>query len=384
MSMLERAIPRVSWFELLYDVVIVASLTVATGSLVANPTWGQTGWVFETLLLLMALWLVTTLINNVSDRQAPWARGLILVQMMAVVVAALSLGNENGFPDWVGALALSGAFATVAVLYGLSARSTRAERPEIIAIAVSAAIAAFLMALGAILPTPDEGGPAWLLGALLLLSLIVMLAPLMTTLLARWLPSVLDREHLVERMGALVIIVLGETILGMVAKLEGKGYVPQWPYFILAFLTVYAIWRIYFTTIEPMGLPASAGRLRAWFLAHAVMLFGAVGSAAGLASITVMTSEKMKALTVDPWTPLSYIAIVLGFALLTWIVGARGVYVVVHLVAAVLLVPMYYVALAVAVGGAQVEFGLAAVVVIVDAFVIGILAKGATSVETAR
>ncbi len=378
------AIPRVSWFELLYDIVIVASLTVTTGSLVADPSWNQTAWVFETLLLLLALWLVTTLINNLSDSQASWARGLTLVQMMAVVVAALSLGNENGFPDWVGALALSGAFATVAVLYGLSARSTRAERPEIIAIAVSAAIAAFLMALGAILPTPDEGGPTWLLGALLLLSLVVMLAPLMTTLLARWLPDVLDREHLVERMGALVIIVLGETILGMVGKLEGKGYIPQWQYFVLAFFTVYAIWRIYFTTIEPMGLPRSAARLRGWFVAHALMLFGAIGSAAGLATITVMTTEKMDALKDDPWTPLSFLAIVGGFAWLTWLVGGRGRYIVVHLVAAAAIVPMYYVALAAAVGGTQFEFGIAALIVIADALVIAFLAKRATGVVTAQ
>ena len=100
--------------------------------------------------------------------------------------------------------------------------------------------------------------------------------------------ALLDAEHLGERLGQLVIIVLGEAFVGLVSTLGGRSSIPNPVYFVLTFLVVFAIWTLYFSSVMPAGVPRQS-RSAAGVAAHArLLMFGAIGAAAVFSSLTLV------------------------------------------------------------------------------------------------
>ena len=68
--------PRVTWFELFYDLVVIAA--VANGShLVAQEQSFSLGlWLILTFVITFVLWFSTSLIINLSPGGLPWGHGL--------------------------------------------------------------------------------------------------------------------------------------------------------------------------------------------------------------------------------------------------------------------------------------------------------------------
>lgn len=368
--------PRVSWFELFYDLVVVALVLHGSDLFEEAPSFGTGAWLAVTLMILLVLWLSTTLTFNTTRRDWTLRRILALVQMMALVVASLSISRDSGLGDGTGFLALSVAFASIAVLYWIK-RSEAMGRRSSSVMAIAMGAASIICVGGAIAgDSSGPGGISWAAVALAL-ALVIVVAPLMTVLLGDLVASgQLDRDHLSERVGQLVLIALGESFADLVLSLGDLDEIPNPVYLVLTFAVVYAIWSIYFRTVLPAGLPEGAGRTRAWIGTHYLLIFGAIGTADGFSALTVVPLQEGSVGLESIRLPLPLLYVIVAFALLALISRAVDRRLLrVHAVAAAFLILTIGAGIVGLSGQAVVMGVIGGAVVIGDAAVVGVMSR---------
>ena len=296
---------RVGWFELFYDLVVVASVSYGSKLYIADPTWGMGTWLFLSLIVLMTFWLLTMVSHNLFPKEDVVRRLLVVVQMMGLVVASLSLvRSSDGLPDEVGFASLAVSFASIALVYLRCRRDDSEVVGAAKVLARSTGGAALIMVMGFLVARFVGAAADPYLVWILLLGLACGILPLLFVVLNRdTTRRLIDREHLSERMGQLLLIVLGESFIALVFDLSGQASIPNPVYFLIDFAVVFSIWTIYFTSVLPGGLPRGAGRLRVWIALHCLLMFGAIVAAGTFASLTLLPFGS------DPgtegfWTPL--------------------------------------------------------------------------------
>ena len=356
------------WFEVFYDLVLVAAVLHGSKLFDQDPSLAKGAWLATTLLVLLTMWLLTTLSFNAAPEDSALRRLLTLVQMLALVIASLSVSRTGGLSDSTGLIALGVAFASVAVLYAMRARRGGPTRRGATVVGWSTAAAALVCLLGALLP--EGSGPYWTHPRTYAFGLALALAvlPLITIYLGE-LESTgsLDREHLTERIGQLVIISLGESFADLILSLGAFESIPNPPYLVLTFVIIYAVWAIYFRTVLPPGIPHGAGRVRAWIGAHYLLIFGSIGTAAGFSALAVVPFDDASAALASYRLPLPLLYVMVSFILLTWIAGVteRG-FLLVHAVAAALLLAVALVGILAFSERAVTMGALAAAIVLAD------------------
>ena len=361
--------PRVSWFELFYDLVLVATILHGSEVFTETRSWETGFWLAVTLLVMLTVWMLTTLTFN--TRRDDWAlrRFLALVQMLAVVVASLSISREDGLSDWIGFVALSIAFGVISILYALKDSGDKASSRGARRISLASGASALIFLVGAALPETDA--PLYANPSTYALGLGIALAvvPLFTMRLGQLSSSgELDRDHLAERMGQIVIIALGESFADLMLSLGALRSIPNPLYLALTFIVIYCLWAIYFRSILPTGIPQGEGRLRVWIACHYLLLFGLIGTAGGCAALTVLPLDDGSAAYASYRISLPLLYTMLALALLTWLAGSeRRPLVMVHLVAAALLLVLSLVGGLVFPGSPMAVGVLAALVVVMDA-----------------
>ena len=363
---------RVGWFEVFYDLVLVAAVLHGSKLFDKDPSLAKGAWLATTLLVLLTMWLLTTLSFNGAPEDSALRRLLTLVQMIALVIASLSVSRTGGLSDSTGLVALGVAFASVAVLYGMRARRGGSTRRGATIVSWSTTAAALVCVLGALLP--ENSGGFWTHPRTYAfgLALALGLLPLITVYLGE-LESTgsLDREHMTERVGQLVIISLGESFADLILSLGVFDSIPNPPYLVLTFVVIYAVWAIYFRTVLPPGIPQGAGRVRAWLGAHYLLIFGSIGTAAGFSALAVVPFDDASAALASYRLPLPLLYVMVSFILLTWIAGAsERSFLLVHAVAAALLLAIAVVGI-LAFSDRPITMGaLAAAIVVADVAVI--------------
>lgn len=365
--------PRVGWFELFYDLVIVAAVGHGAHVFGADPTWGTGAWIAVTFFVMFALWLMTVLNNNLFPGDHPVRRLLTLLQMLALIVASLSVGRSEGLPDSLGFVALAVAFGTVAAMFLLAGRKIAQRGGDARIIATSTGVGSLVLLAGAALP--DDAGVASIEAGVLAVGLLVATVPLFTVVLGRLCSrGQVDGEHVGERIGQLVLIVLGESFVSLVATLGGRPEIPNPFFFVVTFAVVFAIWTLYFTSVLPAGVPGRAGPLRAWLALHWLLMFGAVGAASGLATLAVVSFSDLDQGAVSAWTPAPLLYVMVALAGLSWLAGERRL-VWLHAGAAGALLVLVVVKLTISPGGTSWEVAVGALVVIADAVACSVLQR---------
>ena len=306
--------PRVSWFELFYDLIAVAAISQAGKVFIKDPSWQTTALIITAMLTLFTVWLLTTIHVGIVRVDSMARRVLMLVQMLAIIIAALSLGKD-GLPNWIGFAATGAVALTISVIYAFDRAPAEAGRASRI-VAIAAAAAAIAYGASAWISSSLTSEQAGVFAPMLIIiGVLLLLVPVLTVVLPG-LAAQLDRHHLEERFGLLVIIVLGESFVNLVAKLGMLGAIPNLGYFILAFLVAYCLWSIYFSGVQAHGIPHSLGRLRAWIIGHAVLVVSAVAIAVALTDLTVNDAEEIVASGYQTWTPLPLLGAVAALTLL--------------------------------------------------------------------
>ena len=201
--------------ELFYDLAVVVLVAQAAGHLAEHLTWGGLGEFAAVFTLVWIAWLNGSLHHELHGREDARARNTFLVQILALVAMGAFIPEAGGARGAAFAVAAGVLFAILAVLWLLAARGDRPEyrRPSRLFVTGTAACAAVLAGT-ALLPASARI-PAWgLLDAAYLagFAAVILASPAQAS-------ELLVTDALIERFGAFIIIVLGETLTGVVAGL---------------------------------------------------------------------------------------------------------------------------------------------------------------------
>ena len=273
---------KVSWFELFYDLVIVAAVALVNDAFLREPSLATAREALIGFVALSWVWFLTVVFANVFPGQDLVRRVLMVVQMALVVAAALTIERSLDEVGRTVMLAYAGAIGVVAVLI-VSDRWLVGDRrpPAPPALAAPVAVSAVVIAAGGLLGQPFLV-PSLVIG--LLVSVVAVLAWQYPT----WRGDErLRLPHLRERLGLFILIILGEGFAQLVNQLGGIGEIPRAGMFALLFLVSFALWWIYFdgTFTEETDLSRVMWRLS--LLGHLLLVIGMAGTLDILVLLTV-------------------------------------------------------------------------------------------------
>lgn len=309
-----RSGPTVSWFELFYDLVVVAAVSLCNDAYLETPSWGTAVAALLSIAALSWVWLMTTVLNNIFPRDDLLRRLLLLAQMAFIVIAALAV-DQHGLQNSVG-LASYGASMLVIGILVLRERGglerARVIRAGLITLAVSSGIC-FVGALA------FSGNAAIVLA----LALGVSVGSALTARLESPGSGTLLRvDHLRERRGLFILIILGEGFAELVHELHNQGSIPRGGVFVLTFLLSFALWWIYFDGTFSERLDRVLVHWRLSLLGHLLLIYGMAGTLDLLVLVTAQEEEVLGDASLL-YFGFSLATVFFSFALLGWTVRGR-------------------------------------------------------------
>jgi len=205
--------------ELFYDLAVVVLVAQAAHRLAGHLTWPGLGEFAAVFTLVWIAWANGSLHHELHGRDDARARTTFLLQILILAAMGAFIPQAGGTRGAAFAVAAAVLFAVLAVLWLLASRGDRPEyrwasRLFVIGTAVSAVLLAGSAALPAGARVPAWGGldGAYLAG---FAAIFLVAGPERAA-------SLIVTDALTERFGAFVIIVLGETLTGVVAGLSGQ------------------------------------------------------------------------------------------------------------------------------------------------------------------
>ncbi len=205
--------------ELFYDLAVVVLVAQAAHHLAGDLTWAGVGQFAAVFTLVWIAWANGSLHHELHGREDARARSTFLLQILILAAMGAFVPQAGGARGAEFAVTSGVLFAVLTVLWLLAARGDRPEyrRPSRLFVAGTAACA-LLLAGTALLPASARV-PAWGLLDVVYLAgfgtILVMADPAEA-------PAVVVTDALTERFGAFVIIVLGETLTGVVTGLSSR------------------------------------------------------------------------------------------------------------------------------------------------------------------
>jgi low temperature requirement protein LtrA len=260
---------RVTWLELFYDLVYVATLIQLGNSL--SEDISLAGFVRFVIVFAPIWWAWTgmTFYLNRFVVDDLWHRLLIYLQIVAIFFLGISL--EGAFGDLKAQFVL--AYAAVrlvqVILYVRTWEHEPATRPLTQRYVASYLVGIAIWVVSAFLPMP-YAAELWLLG--LGIEIGTAVAPGTRALVSALPPDV---SHMRERYGIFVIIMLGESFIKTITYAAGTPVTLEILTFsLVGVFVVFGMWWLYFhdfeeTTIREGSLPAFA-----WVYAHLPLTLG--------------------------------------------------------------------------------------------------------------
>ncbi|MFC8520589.1 low temperature requirement protein A [Streptomyces sp. NPDC057257] len=205
--------------ELFYDLVVVVLVAQAAHHLAEHLTWHGLGEFAAVFALVWIAWLNGTLHHDLHGHDDARGRSLFLLQILVLVPLGAFIPKAGGAEGAHFAVNAGILFAVLAVLWFLAGRGSAAEfrKPTRLYVIATAACAVVLFASAGL----PAGTRTLTWGVLALAYLagiawtILAAAPVQEMALAL-------TDALVERFGLLIIIVLGETVTGVVDGLASE------------------------------------------------------------------------------------------------------------------------------------------------------------------
>ncbi|SHN35949.1 low temperature requirement protein A [Actinacidiphila paucisporea] len=205
--------------ELFYDLTVVVLIGQAAHHLADHLTWRGLAEFAVIFALVWIAWLNGTLHHELHGYDDARGRVMFLLQILILIPLGAFIpkaGSEQGAAFAITAGIL---FAVLALLWYLAGRGDTPEfrKSSGLYVAGTATCAAILMA-SALLP-PDARLLTW---GLLALAALGGLAAIIALASPAQAAAFTITDALTERFGLLIIIVLGETVIGVVDGLSGE------------------------------------------------------------------------------------------------------------------------------------------------------------------
>lgn len=211
---------RAHWMELFFDLVFVALVGQLAHGLHAHPGFDSLGIFVALFAAVWWAWVNLTFVVDVSPALSRRAlAAAMLVAMLAVGAIAVSAPEAVGDRAWL--FAAGNALLRLLLLTLWVATALHNGVASRLRIVAYNGLTAVLWLVSIALPHPFDYA-VWALAIALEVGLL-----LLTT--SRWSPDAFERlnaDHLSERFGLLVIIVLGESVLSSVAAVSEAWTLP--------------------------------------------------------------------------------------------------------------------------------------------------------------
>jgi low temperature requirement protein LtrA len=279
-SEVEEAERKTTWLELFYDLVFVVVVAELAHRLAMDVSWrGLTG--FGLLFIpVWWVWLGATIYNDRFDTDDVSHRLFTFLQMLPV--AGLALTTHDGFGKLSGAFALSYAAARL-ILIAMWLRAGRhnpAARPMTTRYATGFALSVVLWITSVFLPIPIRF-VLWAIGLL-----IDLVTPLTTLRIQATLPR-FSESHLPERFGLFTLIVLGESVAGVVRGLAQSHALTITIALsgALGLALAFGIWWAYFDNVMSRPIRPGVNRTALWTYLHLLLVMGLTAIGAGVLNL---------------------------------------------------------------------------------------------------
>ena len=220
--------------ELFYDLAVVVLVAQAARHLAEHLTWPGLGEFAAVFTLVWIAWANGSLHHELHGHDDARARSTFLLQILLLVAMAAFIPEAGGERGAAFAVAAGVLFAVLAVLWLLAARGDRPQYRRTSGLFVTGTAAcAVALAATALLPASARVLAWGLIDAAYLAGFAAVILTVAPTRAA----AMTVTDSLTERFGAFIIIVLGETLTGVVGGLADQsvsaltmavGWSPSW------------------------------------------------------------------------------------------------------------------------------------------------------------
>jgi len=281
---------KVTWLELFFDLIFVAAVAQVASPL--HSDYSLVGLIRFTPLFGLIWWAWTghTVFSTRFDSDDGVQRTLTLVQMFAVAAMA---ANAKDALDTRSSAGFAAAYAMVRFLLVVQyfrARHVPEARPLTTRYLAGHGSAAVLWLLSALVPAPER---FWIWAVAFAIDLGT---PWLAVPHSVSVPP--DAAHLPERFGLFTLILLGESVVGVMHGMESQ---EDWPPAAAAsaFLGMgiaFLLWWWYFdgasgASEQPVHSKRDAVRFHVWSYAHFPLYLGIVVAGVGVERIVTAASK---------------------------------------------------------------------------------------------
>lgn len=252
--------------ELFYDLVVVVLVAQAAHHLAGHLTWRGLGEYAAVFGLVWIAWVNGSLHHELHGREDARARSTFLLQILVLVPLGAFIPEAGGSRGAAFAITAGILFAVLAVLWMLASRGDLPEYHRSSRLFVAGTLlCAVVLAASALLPAVSR---VWTWGLLDVAYLVCFGAVILGA--APGAAATFTITHaLIERFGLLIIIVLGETVTGVVSGLAAEPTNSLTvAVALIAVVVGFGAWWTYFDFAghrEPRRAPAATAQ---WMLAH--------------------------------------------------------------------------------------------------------------------
>ncbi|MFF7633161.1 low temperature requirement protein A [Kitasatospora sp. NPDC008050] len=205
--------------ELFYDLVVVVLVAQAAHHLAGKLTARGLGEYAAVFGLVWIAWVNGSLHHELHGREDARARSTFLLQILVLVPLGAFIPEAGGARGAAFAVAAGSLFAVLAVLWLLASRGDRPQyRRSSRLFVTGTACCAVILGMSALLPAASR---VWTWG-LLDVAYLVGLAAAILRAAPGAAATLTVTDALIERFGLLIIIVLGETVTGVVSGLAAE------------------------------------------------------------------------------------------------------------------------------------------------------------------
>jgi low temperature requirement protein LtrA len=270
-----------TWLELFYDLVFAAAVSQIGLSLYVNNT-SITAFLGTASLFAPVwwAWVGVTFYATRFETDDLIHRLLVLLQMIGAAALTINIHGALGETSGNFAISYAAVRAFLVIEYIRAGRKIPAARTLANRYAQGFLISTILWMISAVIPIPIR----------FIIWALALTIDITTTILVgrkhvQLAPNIF---HLPERMGLFTLIVLGETIFGLVSSLSDQKWSIESTISIGAGLGIaFSLWWIYFDSIDGTVIRAfrEKGRIglyTTWLYIHFPLVVGLVATATGI------------------------------------------------------------------------------------------------------
>ncbi len=274
---------RVSFLELFYDLVYVVVISQA-----ARQLSGQVSFrgYLEFVVIFGVIWVAWangTLYYELHGREDGRTRTFVFIQMAILALLAVFTGDAAGESGTAFAVTYVAFLAVMTWLWYAVRRQDRREYMAITARYLAAmAVSLVVIAASAFLPA-DARLVVW---AAFVIGWLALMLYLGWQSRHRTVTGIVPTDSMVERFDLLVIIVLGEVVVGVVNGMSAADHDPlTFATGFLALLVGFGLWWIFFDFAGRRQPRGGGLAVSAWMEGHLPIALAIVGSGAAMVGL---------------------------------------------------------------------------------------------------